>query len=130
MCRVSRQRLLAAPGIETYYVGDWDELFKAIQLCERGLNEGGQQLEDALILQHAGPAEIGKDGTDYSGTVADFRNLIEFIHSYSSGENKSSILLKLPIGDARKARLESTADRLRAYRDFVNQETHAWPSNL
>ncbi|RSL66231.1 hypothetical protein CEP51_012856 [Fusarium floridanum] len=74
--------------------------------------------------------EISKDGTDYSGTAADFRNLIEFIHSYPSGENKSSILLKLPIGDARKAHLESTADRLRAYRDFVSQETHDWPDDL
>ncbi|RSM20658.1 hypothetical protein CDV31_000344 [Fusarium ambrosium] len=74
--------------------------------------------------------EISKDGTDYSGTAADLHNLIEFIHSYPSGENKSSILLKLPIGDARKAHLESTADRLRAYRDFVNQETREWPSDL
>lgn len=74
--------------------------------------------------------EIGKDGTDYSGTAADFRTLIEFIHSYPSGEDKNSILLKLPIGDARKPHLESTTDRLRAYRDFVNQETHDWPDDL
>ncbi|KAL6363072.1 hypothetical protein LRP88_02474 [Fusarium phalaenopsidis] len=74
--------------------------------------------------------EIGKDGTDYSGTADNFRNLIQFIHSYPSGESKEAILLKLPIGNARKSHLESTRDRLRAYRDFVNQETNDWPDDL
>ncbi|RSL66219.1 hypothetical protein CEP51_012855 [Fusarium floridanum] len=29
---------------------DWDGFFEVIQPCERGLNAGGHQLEDALIL--------------------------------------------------------------------------------
>ncbi|KAM0417477.1 hypothetical protein ACHAPT_012541 [Fusarium lateritium] len=74
--------------------------------------------------------EAGRDGTEYSATADDFRNLIQFIHSYPSGEAKSSILLKLPIGDARRPHLESTTDRLRAYRDFAKQEQRDWPSNL
>lgn len=74
--------------------------------------------------------EIGKDGIDYSGTADDFRNLIEFVHSYPSGESKGSILFRLPIGDARKPHLESSRDRVRAYRDFVNQEAREWPGDL
>ncbi|RSL52544.1 hypothetical protein CEP54_010861 [Fusarium duplospermum] len=74
--------------------------------------------------------EIGKDGNGYSNTADDFRNLIEFIHSYPAGESKSDILLKLPIGDARRPHLESTTDRLRTYRDFVDQEMHDWPADL
>ncbi|KAI8725563.1 HET domain-containing protein [Fusarium sp. LHS14.1] len=120
----------AAKG--TFYAGKREHPTADVQATSDSslsvLQVGGISVDK--ITSVATIREIGKDGADYPGTADDFRNLIEFIHSYPSGESKEDILLKLPIGDARKPHLESTTDRLRAYRDFVSQETHEWPSDL
>lgn len=64
--------------------------------------------------------------------MADFRRLVQCVVDYPTGETQEEILLRLPIGNAERPHLESTADRLRLYRDFAKtlEGNETWPENL
>jgi len=62
--------------------------------------------------------------------MSDFRRLLRHTNNYPTGEKMDDLLLKLPIGDARRPHLESTMERLRSYRDFAAPKTENWPADL
>ncbi|KAM5350326.1 hypothetical protein ACJ41O_006831 [Fusarium nematophilum] len=70
------------------------------------------------------------DEAEPSRASAHYRTLIDFVQDYPSGEDKQEILLRLPIGDAKRPHLESAMDRLRAYREFAKEQNDDWPSDL
>lgn len=70
---------------------------------------------------------------------ARFRERLEHhAAGYPTGETLENLLLRLPIGDARRPHLETVADNLRAYRDEAAALRHGgevrkervWPQNL
>ncbi|KAF4446705.1 putative Heterokaryon incompatibility protein [Fusarium austroafricanum] len=68
--------------------------------------------------------------TEFHSVAQRYRQLLEFVQDYPSGESKLDILLRLPIGDAKRPHLESTVDKLRAYREFADEKPQEWPIDL
>ncbi|KAL4723487.1 hypothetical protein ACLX1H_009122 [Fusarium chlamydosporum] len=69
-------------------------------------------------------------GTESHRIAQRYRDLVEFVQDYPSGEDKLDVLLKLPIGNAKRPHLESTIDKLRAYRQFADEKYDEWPTDL
>lgn len=55
--------------------------------------------------------------------------LIGYLKDYPTGEKREELMLKLPIGNAKRPHLESTKDRLLSYRALTESEED-WPLNL
>ncbi|KAF2176286.1 hypothetical protein K469DRAFT_682619 [Zopfia rhizophila CBS 207.26] len=72
-------------------------------------------------------------GTSYSVTfgtaMVDIRSLISCLKDYPTGETLEDLMLKLPIGNAKRPHLDSTIDRLESNRAFMKPDED-WPKDL
>lgn len=70
-----------------------------------------------------------EDKSNVISFVWAIRALIGYLKDYPTGEKHEELMLKLPIGNAKRPHLESTKDRLLSYRGLKEPEED-WPPNL
>ncbi|KAI3322975.1 hypothetical protein HD806DRAFT_94651 [Xylariaceae sp. AK1471] len=82
-------------------------------------------------IQQTYPTRLGNGRRVHCNeALADLRRLLlYYAQDYPTGEMVEDLLIRLPIGDARRPHLETTANRLRGFRGFTSQpsEDAVWP---
>ncbi|KAI0458578.1 hypothetical protein F5B21DRAFT_500471 [Xylaria acuta] len=85
-------------------------------------------------IQHTSSFRLGSDWELYcAASLARLRRLVQFYApNYPTGETVEDLLVRLPIGNARRPHLETGEHRLRGFRSFPSEscEGGTWPSCL